>query len=208
VSYYVYVYWDPRHAPEIPIYVGKGKGDRCEAHLSWTHNQYLRRKLAKIRDAGLQPRIERPYENLSPSEAADCERMLILKYGRLDRGTGTLCNFTEGGEGTPGRVPSDATRALWSEQRSRPQTPAQYEANCSRRQTPETRKSISEATKGHRRHTPEQIEAIKASNATRVVSAETRTKMSVTRKAKGLSHLRKMQEGRRRAQAARAEGIK
>lgn len=204
-EYYVYVYWDPRQDPEVPIYVGKGKGSRRDSHKSWTHNQHLRRKIAKIRHAGLEPRVDLASEGLNSNEASEVEKTFIQKYGRLDLGTGTLCNFTDGGEGTPGRVPSPETRELWSRQRSQPQTPAQYAANCQRRHTVTSKAKISEATQGHRWHTPEQIEAIKESNATREVTAETRAKMSRTRKAKGLSpsQQEKMRRGKEQAQAAR-----
>jgi len=204
-KYYVYVYLDPRHYPPEPVYVGKGHGKRAWAHLSWTHNAWLRRKLQRIRRAGLEPVVEILQKGLTAGEANEQERLLIAQHGRADQGKGTLCNFTDGGEGTPGRVPTPETRALWSQQRSRPQTPAQYAANCARTQTAQSRSRISEATKGHQWHTPGQIEAIQRSNATRKVSEETRTKMSVTRKAKGLSGSRqeKMRTAKKRAQESR-----
>lgn len=46
--------------------------------------------------------VELVYEDISYELALNKEKELILKYGRIDLGTGTLTNLTDGGEGTVG----------------------------------------------------------------------------------------------------------
>jgi len=174
-NYYIYIYFDPRINPHEPIYVGKGKGKRYLKHLTNSHNLQLASKIKHIEDLQLQVIIEKPYENLSCDEALELEKQLIKKYGRKDLGLGTLCNYTDGGEGTEGRQCKPETRELFSKQRKgKSQTEAQYVANCARTVSEETRKKQSEANKGHSRHTPEQIAAIISSNQSREISDSTR----------------------------------
>jgi hypothetical protein len=98
--YYVYVYRDPRPGKNCePIYVGKGKGRRAYSHWKReTGNPHLRNKLAKIRAAGLEPVIEIVQRFEDEKSALRYEKQLVKKYGRVDLGTGTLCNWTDGGE--------------------------------------------------------------------------------------------------------------
>jgi len=45
------------------------------------------------------------------ADAFICEIKLIAQYGRRDKGTGVLCNLTDGGEGLSGYVPPPEHRA-------------------------------------------------------------------------------------------------
>ncbi len=205
MMYYVYVYYDPRKDPIEPIYVGKGHGRRMYHHLTKAKNPILRRKLAHIQRDGLAPIIKKVAENLEALEAMLLEQDLILRHGRLKLGTGTLCNLTEGGEGAVGFRHRPETKALLSKQRQgAPQTEAQYQANCARRHTPEGRAKISKATKGHHWHTEQQIAVIRATNATRVISEETRALWSSQRRGRKLTpaHIQKVQETKARNLAA------
>ncbi len=182
---YVYIYLDPRSNPPLPIYVGKGKGSRSEFHKTKAKNPILKRKIAKINELGLEPIVEIYQNNLTDQEALNLEIELISKFGRIDLNTGTLCNLTEGGEGSSGRIVSEETRKLWSQQRKdKKQTEAQYAANCNRIISEETKKKQSTANKGHSRHTPEQIAKIKEFNKDRKHSEETKKLMSEQRKGK------------------------
>jgi NUMOD3 motif len=84
VMYYVYALIDPR--TEVPFYIGKGKGRRAKTHL-WeipeTRNEHKENKIAAIRAAGLEPRIEYIAEDIpDESYAYKIEEDLIQKYGR------------------------------------------------------------------------------------------------------------------------------
>ena len=56
MEHYVYIYVDPR--TDKIFYVGKGKGRRCLSHLSNNKDSERTLKIAEIRKAGLEPRIE------------------------------------------------------------------------------------------------------------------------------------------------------
>ena len=112
-KFYVYVYRDPRPGKgKVPIYVGKGKGTRSDIHLFPSKNpgRTLNRIIAKCRVLGLKPivRIGAYFDN--EKDALKHEMTLIALYGRRDLGAGTLCNLTDGGEGTSGWVPSKRVR--------------------------------------------------------------------------------------------------
>lgn len=57
------------------------------------------------------------FDNVSKEFAVQKERELISLYGRMDRGEGTLCNMTDGGDGVFGRKVSKNTRRRMSESR-------------------------------------------------------------------------------------------
>jgi hypothetical protein len=89
--YYVYLH---RRASDNEIfYVGKGKGRRAYK------NDRRSSLWNSIKDKhGLV--IEIYKDNLSEKEALDIEMSLIKTIGRIDLGTGTLANFTDGGDTT------------------------------------------------------------------------------------------------------------
>lgn len=111
-SFYSYVYVDPRS--DEPFYVGKGKRDRAYTHLKGSHNQLVERKINKIRATGQEPLVV-IMETSTEKFAFMLEQGLIKLLGRIDKGTGTLCNFTDGGEGTSGVVVSDEHKRKVSE---------------------------------------------------------------------------------------------
>lgn len=183
---YVYIYYDPRKTPLEPIYVGKGQGKRMIVHKTRAKNPILKRKIEHIKEAGLEPVVEKHIDDITHDEAMKIEMELIAKFGRIDLETGTLCNLTEGGEGTVGRIASEETRKLWSEQRKgKKQTEAQYRANCNRAPvSEERRKKVSEFHKGKDFLTKEQREQIRLKAIGRKHSEESRKKMSEQRKGK------------------------
>lgn len=82
--YYVYQLVDPRTS--TPFYIGKGKGNRAQTHLSSnasTPNVYKENKMHAIREAGYEPRIEYIAENiLDESLAYEIESSIIKRLGR------------------------------------------------------------------------------------------------------------------------------
>lgn len=82
--YYVYQLVDPR--TDQPFYVGKGSGSRAKTHLRAipnTRNPYKENKIADIRSAGLEPKIEFVAENIVDEELAyTIEAELIKRHGR------------------------------------------------------------------------------------------------------------------------------
>lgn len=105
-SYYVYLYLKP---DGTPFYVGKGKGDRWKWHLteakkysSTDTNRLKVNTIRKILKSGQEPIVKFVDSNISEEQAFELEEFLISEIGRIDLGTGTLTNLTNGGEGTSG----------------------------------------------------------------------------------------------------------
>ena len=92
-SYYVYVYKNPLK-DNIPFYIGKGKDNRMFDHLLETIDTTSNRRkyytIQSIRNAGLEPVIEKIEENLSESSAYELEESLIEKYGRAGYDVGGI----------------------------------------------------------------------------------------------------------------------
>lgn len=105
-KYYVYVYFD--RLTNLPMYVGKGHGNRAYKHLALCQrldrNTRFYNKLRNLLRDGNKPRIEIVASGLSEKTAFDLEVSLISSYGRLQNG-GVLYNLTDGGEGVSGVVP-------------------------------------------------------------------------------------------------------
>ena len=182
---YVYIYFDPRSTPMEPIYIGKGRGNRMYYHLFQCKNSILRRKIENIRAVGLEPVVLKFKDGLTDEAAIKLEAKLIAKYGRLSNKTGTLANFTDGGEGTAGYTHKKKTIKLFSQMRKgKKQTPAQLKANRSRKPSMETRKKISDSNKGIDRLSPEKRKQIAEKLKGRKQSDETRALQSLQRRGK------------------------
>jgi len=93
------------------------------------------------------------------------ERALIKVYGRIDKGTGTLCNQTDGGDGTIGVILTDEARKRKSQ------------ACMGRIQTAETRAKISKSNSGRPR-SPELRQRLSLANMGNSLSAESRKLIS------------------------------
>lgn len=109
--FYVYVYF----VLGIPEYVGKGQRMRVCDHLKecsrsggrtafW--GKHLRKALREHGDV----KINLISVN-SENDAFQIEKQLISKFGRRDLGTGSLYNFTDGGEGCSGLKLSASQKA-------------------------------------------------------------------------------------------------
>ncbi len=129
-NYYVYVYLREDGHPPSPYYVGKGKDKRYQARhgRKYTNNGYW--------NPPKEENIRFVKNNLTDTEAIELEKKLIKQYGRKDNNTGILRNFTDGGEGSSGRI-------------TKQETVEKIKAKLTGRKLPkETCKKISEALKG------------------------------------------------------------
>jgi hypothetical protein len=97
-----------------PYYIGKGQKNRAYAKKRHTPPPSDSNNIVFVST------------EMSEPDAFQLEMLLIHLHGRIDKGTGCLRNFTDGGEGQSGRnswnkgktgIYSEATKALWSTQR-------------------------------------------------------------------------------------------
>ena len=94
--YYVYVYYHPDTM--VPFYVGKGKGQRKYDHwYGWKKhsNELMRHTLTGLKQENKKPTIEEVFHTDNENAAFEEETKLIKLYGRIDLGTGTLCNLMD-----------------------------------------------------------------------------------------------------------------
>lgn len=106
--FYVYMYLD---LDNIPFYIGKGKDQRynIKGHLHKNNrNSFLKNKIRKVGVSNVK--IHFLHKNISEKESFSWESYWIKYIGRRDLGTGTLCNLTDGGEGTSGIIFSEKHR--------------------------------------------------------------------------------------------------
>ena len=94
-AFYVYAYL---REDSTPYYVGKGTGKRA-----WTKGK------GEVYPPKDKSKIQLLQEDLTEEDAFILERELILKYGRIDIGTGILRNKSDGGEGPAGAKRSAET---------------------------------------------------------------------------------------------------
>lgn len=98
--YMAYVYKHIRLDKNQVFYVGIGEGK----NYARSKNSTKRNKVWKRIANKTEYIIEIAHDNISYDEAFKIEQELINFYGRLDLGTGSLANLTNGGEGSPGII--------------------------------------------------------------------------------------------------------
>ncbi len=98
--FYTYEYWNPN--TNMPMYVGKGSHLRHLDQINKTCKiAGLAHELMEIIESGNKPRIVRTWFD-TEEEAFEYEMALIAKYGRRNKGTGSLWNKSKGGPGVGG----------------------------------------------------------------------------------------------------------
>jgi len=109
-EFYVYKYLRSRKSKfgeiDSPYNIGKGKGKRA---FSKQHT---------IKPPKDKSKIQFISENMNEADAFQLEMLLIHWFGRINKGTGSLRNMTEGGTGCTGTVISAETRKIQSLQRA------------------------------------------------------------------------------------------
>jgi len=165
--FYVYQYLRQRDSKNgtagSPYYIGKGNGKRIKGkhYVSVPKNENSIQILAN---------------NLCESDAFQLEMFLIFLHGRVDKKTGILHNYTDGGEGAVGAIRNEATKKKMSF------------AHQKRSEVTKLRSSISHKgqrawNKGRKIGSPtkESREKMSLAAINRKASPETKLAMSITR---------------------------
>lgn len=190
-DYYVYVIY---RNDGVPCYVGKGRKGRWLVHARKTHNEWLGRIYK--RSGGRLP-IAKIAEGLSDAEAIELEVLLISEIGRANLGRGPLVNFTDGGEGTSGRVvsPEESAKhgariaALNRSRRGQKLSPAHVQKliafHTGKKRPPGTGEKIAASLRGRKRP-PHVVDAMHRHNG-RPWRQESRDKLSASLRGRKLS---------------------
>lgn len=139
-----YVYRHIRLDKNEPFYIGIGSDvDYCRANERARRNKLWKRIAAKTRHE-----VEIILDGVSFDAAKEKEKEFIALYGRIDLGTGSLANMTDGGDGTKNKVVSDEYRRKLSIAAKKRIIP------------PEQRKKIADSRRG-KKFTAEQRERVR-----------------------------------------------
>jgi hypothetical protein len=111
LGYYVYLYIDPRN--EKAFYVGKGKNGRALSHLSQEAESRKCARIAELRVAGLEPRVDILTHGLRDEETAFRIEAAVIDLFGLD----ALTNETRGWRSLQaGRLPLSALTFYYAAQ--------------------------------------------------------------------------------------------
>jgi hypothetical protein len=92
-----YVYRHIRLDKNEPFYIGVGSGGYRRANSTKGRNKIWNGIVSRT-----NYEVEIILDNLGWEEAREKEKEFISLYGRIDKNNGSLCNLTEGGDGTLG----------------------------------------------------------------------------------------------------------
>ena len=95
-----YVYRHIRLDKNEPFYIGIGSDEKYYRSTAKTH----RNKIWKGIVSRTEYRVEILIDDITFDEAKEKEKEFISLYGRINLKNGTLCNLTDGGDGTVGQV--------------------------------------------------------------------------------------------------------
>lgn len=161
-----YVYRHIRLDTNQPFYIGIGTdGTYKRANEKSRRSEYWKRIISKT-----EYDVEILFDNVSPEFAKQKEIEFIKLYGRVDTGTGILCNMTDGGDGTFNKVYTPEYRKKLSDKAKErgPQPQLQKIIEYRRTKhvvTEEIRRKISDANKG-RKLSQDQVDKLKLRTGT------------------------------------------
>lgn len=143
-----------------PFYIGIGKDEK----RAYSFGKYKRSKFWTRYFNKYGCIVEIVAKDLLWEDACEMEKLLIALYGRIDNGTGTLVNMTDGGDGRLGSIQSEETRLKIS-------------SSCIGRidsdEVKEKRKKSCLGKLNGRKHTPEHNAKIGLAGTGRIQSPET-----------------------------------
>lgn len=100
-----YLYRHIRLDKNEPFYIGIGKNFRNEFDFRRATENHNSNRIWKSIVSKTKIEVEIIYVSYTKEEIIRKEIEFISLYGRIDLGTGTLCNFTKGGDGMNGASP-------------------------------------------------------------------------------------------------------
>ena len=142
---YVYTLIDPRN--NLPFYVGKGSGERCNAHVVEA-KYYVKRKslklnkIRKLMRLGMEPIVVKVEENVSDKQALDLECLLIAEMRDLGF---ALTNMTDGGDGAKGYKHTEEHKQMMREKFKGRIVTEEHRQKMCKPKSEQGRKNIAEA---------------------------------------------------------------
>lgn len=171
-----YVYRHIRLDKNEPFYIGIGKTEK-RAYETIKRNDYWHNitKLTKYE-------VEIIFDDISWEEAKIKEKEFINLYGRSDLNKGTLCNLTDGGDGSYNRKHTEETKAKMSQSRKGKLKSEEWKKKISESHkgmqiTEETRQKLIDSHKGKKLSLEQRIK-IGQAHKNRYFSPEHREKIS------------------------------
>jgi hypothetical protein len=110
-----YIYRHIRLDKNEPFYIGIGSDTKFSRANSIKNRNKHWINIRNITDI----KIDILIDNITWEEACEKEKEFIKLYGRKDLGCGTLCNLTDGGEGTIGIIVTNETKEKISKNSSK-----------------------------------------------------------------------------------------
>ena len=156
------VYRHIRLDTNTPFYVGMGESaDR--AYSSHARNKYWHDVVNST-----SYRVDVMFDDLDHNDAIEKEKEFISIYGRADLNNGTLCNLTNGGIGTCGRII--------------PEVEKKYRSESAKNMSEETKRKMSESAK-LKKITKSHMDNISDAKSIPVIDLETGMKFVSLRRA-------------------------
>lgn len=155
-----------------PYYIGKGRGRRA-----WRPEGPSKDRVLILK------------KNITEAEAFRHEVYMISVFGRRDKNTGILHNFSDGGDGASGAVRSPETRAKMSEAKKGKPRPDLAERNRQQKGVPrgpftdEHRRNLSIANKNRAPFSEETRRKMSESAKLRAADPEEKARRSARKKA-------------------------